>query len=140
MNELYIPGDLVMINGRNIVYEISSVELRPHVNNFIYTLVPISIGTVMSDLSIDSICPIPLTKFILEENGWRLHKRDSHNDVSWSSYYKPEETNLSLRFYQEEKVFALSLYEQVISVTPIRYIHQLQHLLFGLGINHEMKV
>ena len=41
MNELYIPGDLVMINGRNIVYEISSVELRPHVNNFIYTLVPI---------------------------------------------------------------------------------------------------
>ena len=92
---------------------------------------------------VDNIVPIPLTPEILEKNGWKLHKhheRNSYDDVSWSSYHKPAETNISLRFYQEEKAFFLFLYEQEISETPIRYIHQLQHLLFGLGINHEMNV
>lgn len=92
---------------------------------------------------VDNIVPIPLTPEILERNGWKLHKhheRNSYDDVSWSSYHKPAETNISLRFYQEEKAFFLFLYAQEISETPIRYIHQLQHLLYGLGINHEMNV
>lgn len=92
---------------------------------------------------VKDIVPIPLTPEILEKNGWKLHKhheRNSYDDVSWSSYHKPAETNISLRFYQEEKAFFLFLYEQEISETPIRYIHQLQHLLYGLGINREMDV
>lgn len=92
---------------------------------------------------VHNIVPIPLTPEILEKNGWKLHKhheRNSYDDVSWSSYHKPAETNISLRFYQEEKAFFLFLYAQEISETPIRYIHQLQHLLYGLGINHEMEV
>ena len=92
---------------------------------------------------VKDIVPIPLTPEIIEKNGWKLHKhheRNSYDDVSWSSYHKPAETNISLRFYQEEKAFFLFLYAQEISETPIRYIHQLQHLLYGLGINHEMEV
>ena len=92
---------------------------------------------------VNNIVPIPLTPEILEKNGWKLHKhheRNSYDDVSWSSYHKPAETNISLRFYQEEKAFFLFLYAQEISETPIRKIHQLQHLLYGLGINHEMNV
>lgn len=92
---------------------------------------------------VNNVVPIPLTPEILEKNGWKLHKhhdRNSYDDVSWSSYHKPAETNISLRFYQEEKAFFLFLYAQEISETPIRYIHQLQHLLYGLGINHEMNV
>lgn len=91
----------------------------------------------------DAIKPIPLIPEILEKNGWKLHKhheRNSYDDVSWSSYHKPAETNISLIFYQEEKAFFPFLYAQEISETPIRYIHQLQHLLFGLGVNHEMEV
>lgn len=92
---------------------------------------------------VNNIVPIPLTPEILEKNGWKLHKhheRNSYDDVSWSSYHKPAETNISLRFYQEAKAFFLFLYAQEISETPIRYIHQLQHLLYGLGLNHEMNV
>lgn len=91
----------------------------------------------------EAIKPIPLIPEILEKNGWKLHKhheRNSYDDVSWSSYHKPAETNISLIFYQEEKSFFPFLYAQEISETPIRYIHQLQHLLLGLGINHEMEV
>ncbi len=87
--------------------------------------------------------PIPLTPEILEKNGWKFlkhHERDSYDDVSWSSYNKPTETNISLIFYQEEEAFFPFLYSQEISEKPIRYIHQLQHLLFSLGIKHEMEV
>ena len=91
----------------------------------------------------EELSPIPLTPEILEKNGWKLHKhhkRDSYDDVSWSSYHKPAETNISLRLYPEEKAFFPFLYTQEISEKPIRYIHQLQHLLFGLGLNSEMEV
>lgn len=86
---------------------------------------------------------VPITPKILEKNGWKFlkhHKRNSYDDVSWDSYHKPEETNISLIFYQEEEAFFPFLYAQEISEKPIRYIHQLQHLLFGLGINHEIEV
>lgn len=92
---------------------------------------------------VKDIVSIPLTQFIIKKNGWKLHKhheRNSYDDVSWSSYHKPAETNISLIFYQEEKAFFPFLYAQEISETPIRYIHQLQHLLFGLGVKHEMEV
>ena len=94
-------------------------------------------------MSCENIKGIPLTKNILLKNGWKLlkhHERNSYDDVSWSSYHKPAETNISLVFYQEEEAFFLFLYAQEISETPIRYIHQLQHILFGLGLNLEMDV
>lgn len=98
---------------------------------------------MVSDAWVKDIATIPLTPEILERNGWKLHKhheRNSYDDVSWSSYHKPAETNISLRFYPEEEAFFLFLYVQEISETPIRYIHQLQHILFSLGLNHEMEV
>lgn len=90
-----------------------------------------------------NIDPIPLTPEILEKNGWKLHKhhkRNNYDDVSWSSYHKPAETNISLRFYPEEKTFFLFLYTQEISETPIRYIHQFQHILWALYLDTNLKI
>jgi hypothetical protein len=165
MNKLeYILGDLVMTDGvplgtaKDVVYIVTSSDPSKTLKLDYGTVLKGSVcldnieGTEIGDKGylfcdccawVDNIVPIPLTPEILEKNGWKLHKhheRNSYDDVSWSSYHKPAETNISLRFYQEEKAFFLFLYEQEISETPIRYIHQLQHLLFGLGINHEMNV
>lgn len=137
MNKLkYIPGDLVYVpKFSNNLYKVISCGTYP------YEVRDTDDNDAITEES--SIVPIPLTTEILEKNGWKLHKhheRNSYDDVSWSSYHKPAETNISLRFYQEEKAFFLFLYAQEISETPIRYIHQLQHLLFGLGLNSEMEV
>ena len=165
MNKLeYIPGDLVMTNGvplgtsKNVVYRVTSSDpsktLKLDDGTVLKGVVCLENieGTEIGDKGylfcdccawVNNIVPIPLTPEILEKNGWKLHKhheRNSYDDVSWSSYHKPAETNISLRFYQEEKAFFLFLYAQEISETPIRKIHQLQHLLYGLGINHEMNV
>ena len=160
----YIPGDLVMTNGvplgtaKDVVYRVTSSDSSKTLE--------LNDGTVLKGVVcleniegsefgekgylsgdccawVKDIVPIPLTQEILEKNGWKLHKyheRNSYDDVSWSSYHKPAETNISLVFYPEEEAFFLFLYAQEISETPIRYIHQLQHILFGLGLNSEMEV
>lgn len=161
----YIPGDLVMTNGvpfgtsKNVVYRVtesdpskallkfddeSTVKGTVRLENYEAKELGDK-GYLSGDCGawVKDIVPIPLTPEILEKNGWKLlkhHKRNSYDDVSWSSYHKPAETNISLIFYQEEKAFFPFLYAQEISEAPIRYIHQLQHLLFGLGLNSEMEV
>lgn len=138
MNKLkYIPKDLVMVDGFNTIYRVDSVESQPHVNEFLYTLVPIGIGAVIFDLPIDAIYPIPLTTEILGKNGWR--KLKSKRYTWWKArfdgvYYfiKPNKDYPS--------VWKLCCGNTRRRFEKIRYVHQLQHFLFGLGLNHEMKV
>lgn len=128
----YIPGDLCIVKGK-----VESVCEVDRDNDF-------SITTDQHPfIRLSEVKPIPLTSEILKKNGWKLHKchkRSDYDDVSWSSYHKPAETNISLIFYPEEEAFFPFLYAQEISEIPIRYVHQLQHLLFGLGLNSEMEV
>ena len=134
-NPKYIPGDIVYNHKKEII-RLTSSYLK---GTKLFYYRDGNYGWIRED----AIKPIPLTPEILEKNGWKLHKhheRNSYDDVSWSSYHKPAETNISLIFYQEEKAFFPFLYAQEISETPIRYIHQLQHLLFGLELNSEMEV
>ena len=127
----YIIGDIVMYDNK-----IHTIMNTLGVNN--YELSYISHPVHQLELS-----GVPITPEILEKNGWKFlkhHERNSYYDVSWDSYHKPAETNISLIFYREEEAFFPFLYTQEISEKPIRYIHQLQHLLFGLGLNSEMEV
>ena len=126
MEQEYIKADIVMYDNK--IHTIMDVI---GVNN--YELSYIEHPVHQLELS-----GVPLTSEILEKNGWKFlkhHERNSYDDVSWDSYHKPAETNISLIFYQEEEAFFPFLYAQEISEKPIRYIHQLQHLLFGLGLN-----
>lgn len=134
MNKLgYIQGDLVYIHG----------SLRIINNCDGYHATYYDEDETLQEINVNEIEGIPLTKEILEKNEWKLHKhrkRDSYDDVSWSSYRKPEETNISLRFYPEEKAFFLFLYAQEISETSIRYVHQFQHILWALDNNVNFKI
>ena len=134
MNKLgYISGDLVYIHG----------SLRIINNCDGYHATYYDEDETLQEINVNEIEGIPLTKEILEKNEWKLHKhhkRDSYDDVSWSSYHKPEETNISLRFYPEEKAFFLFLYAQEILETPIRYVHQFQHILWILSKNANFKI
>ena len=134
MNELkYISGDLVYIHG--------SLRIINNCDGYYATYY--DENETLQEINVNEIEGIPLTKEIIEKNGWKLHKyhkRDSHDTVPWSSYHKPAETNISLRFYPEEKAFFLFLYAQEISETPIKYVHQFQHILWVLGNNVNFKI
>ena len=129
----YISGDLVYIHG--------SLRIINNCDGYYATYY--DEDEILQEIDVNIIEGIPLTKEILEKNGWKLHKyhkRNSHDTVFWSSYHKPEEANISLRFYPEEKAFFLFLYTQEISETPIRYVHQFQHILWALDNNVNFKI
>ena len=131
MEQEYIKGDIVMYDNK-----IHTIMDALGVNNYELSYIEHPVHQL-------ELLGVPIIPEILEKNGWKFlkhHERNSYDDVSWDSYHKPAETNISLIFYQEEEAFFPFLYAQEISEKPIRYIHQLQHLLFGLGLNSEMEV
>lgn len=129
----YIPGDLVMFKNPFEPSDtcVGIVKFLGNISDIIL-LCPYTNLNLEYFIKVENIQGIPITPEIIEKNGWK--------HACWSRYHKPAETNISLVFYQEEKAFFLFLYEQEISETPIRYIHQLQHLLFGLGMDSSMIV
>lgn len=147
----YIPGDLVMTNGvplgtaRYVVYRVTSSDPS--------NTLKLGDGTVMKGVVrlenlegvefgdkgylfgdscawVKDIVPIPLTPEILEKNGWVKDKEGYIND--------------SYHLHLCEKNNRYSVYkvvnDNIVWLTDVRNVSDLQHLLFGLGINHEMEV
>lgn len=83
---------------------------------------------------------VPLTPEILEKNGWKIEDVNPHdfsNFVSKGIMYRAIKDKEILFFQKGASVFTCPLNWRKIE---IRYVHQLQHLLFGLGLNSEMEV
>ena len=131
MEQKYIKGDIVMYKNK-----IHIITDTVRFND--YNLSNIDYSVDQLELS-----GVPLTFKILEKNGWKLYKhhiRSYYDDISWIVYHKPSELKISLVFYVEENAFFLFIYEEQISGTPIKYVHQLQHILWVLTNNTKLKI
>lgn len=131
MEQKYIKGDIVMYNNR-----VHTITDTVRFND--YNLSNIDYSVDQLELS-----GVPLTFKILEKNGWKLYKhhiRNNYDDVSWIIYNKPAELKISLVYYIEENAFFLFIYGEEISDIPIRYVHQVQHILWILGKNTNFKL
>lgn len=133
----YIPGDLVKFATNT--YTIVNFE-----ENFLHSMICyalISTNSTKTALVADrDILPIPLTPEILEKNGWKIedvNPNDLSNIVSKGIMYRAIKDKEILFFQKGASVFTCPLNWRKIE---IRYVHQLQHLLFGLGLNSEMEV
>lgn len=79
--------------------------------------------------------PIPLTPEILEKSGWK-HKKEFGE--YWFIPRNKDYELLALDKVGEE--WAIYIEENCSNFEYIKFVHQLQHLLFGLGIKNEMEV
>lgn len=111
-----IVGDIVMYKKRihtiiNIIYT-NGYELS-------YVRHPVGLAVLSG---------VPLTPKILAKNGWKL------DNATW--IYKKG----YIRVFRllDDKTYAA--YIHGVRVFEFIFIHQLQHLLFGLGLNSEMEV
>lgn len=87
-------------------------------------------------LTSEEIKPIPLTPEILEKNGW---KKEMYHD--WRHYMIIEGNILHLsKGIGIDGAFPVCVGQDMSYIASISFVHQLQHLLFGLGINSEMEV
>ena len=149
MNKLeYIPGDLVMTNGlpfdtvKDVVYRVISsdpsktLELNDEISLKGAVHLKNIEDTKFGDKGflfgycyawVKDIVPIPLTPTILRKNGWFNLEECPHAFVSGDMKIV---TQLGVS----------SLYFNGTKILSFEYVHELQHLLFGLGINHEMEV
>lgn len=125
MNKLeYIPGDLVKFATNT--YTIVNFG-ENFLQSKIYALISTN-STKTAFVEDRDILPIPLTPEILEKNGWEL---DSATWIYKKGYIKVFKL-------LDDKTYAAYIFE--VRVFEFHFIHELQHLLFGLGINHEMEV
>ena len=123
----YIPGDLVKFATNT--YTIVNFEENFLYNKICYALISTN-STKTAFVADRDILPIPLTPEILEKNGWAKDKEGYIND--------------SYHLHLCEKNNRYSVYkvvnDDIVWLTDVRNVSDLQHLLFGLGINHEMEV
>lgn len=159
MNELkYIPGDLVMTNGvplgttKDVVYRVTSSDpsktLKLDDGTVLKGVVCLENiegaefgekGYLSGDCCawVKDIVPINLVPAILEKNGWF---EDSFLD-SYKSFYKNDRNYPSLHGQNTQNGYAFDIdIGETNIMTNVNYVHQLQHLLFGLGLNLEMEV
>ena len=90
----------------------------------------------IENYSYDDLSPIPLTEEILEKNGWK------EDDEIWGIDYTFG--HLHIEFFSNGKEI-----EAMVSVTDdrdvcclrqIKYIHELQHLLWALEMDDNLKI
>ena len=155
MGKLYIPGDLVMTNGvplgtaKDVVYRVTSSDPSKTLG--------LNDGTVLKGVVcleniegaefgekgylsgdccawVKDIVPIPVTPEILEKNGWK--------DDGYDWYRLPTKRAY---LYITKDITTLGEFLVCVcldrhNLASINFVHQLQHLLFGLGLNSEMEV
>lgn len=128
MDKLYIPGDLVMVDNDIVKVMARSVNyFLKIINNYD---VMFHSGNIYK-YSPNELKPIPLTQEILEKNGLKLI-----NGFYWSPNEEGTVVGLSSQIGYVWNAYMRSYPLR----SGINSVSDLQHLLFGLGINHEMQV
>lgn len=129
----YIDGDLVRYTSlyKEPVAEICEVRETSYLIRFM--------NGNFAKVTSQEIKPIPLTTDILEKNGWKFigHQMDFGGFLL--DIYSKRDILPYLYYYYATKDFSVSICGEV-ALPDIKYIHQLQHFLFGLGLNSEMEV
>lgn len=146
----YIPGDLVMTNGvplgtaKDVVYRVTSSDpsktLKLDDGIVLKGVVCLENlegvefgdkGFLFGDCCawVKNIVPIPLVPAILEKNGW------SKGQIYFTHSRIPR-----IKLCTDGGIsWSVSINGDIMG-GYICYLHELQHILFGLDINYEMEV
>ena len=135
MNKLeYIPGDLVMVKESALQFAKDKIfKVISSLSGGFLNVVMLNDSSTTYSISNNAIRPIPLTPDILEKNGW---KRVDDGPIDFEiKYFGTEFSNWVNIFYN-----VLTGIYRYGKHTILIYLHELQHLFFGLGLNSEMEV
>lgn len=119
MTQRYIVGDVVMYNN----------EVQTIVDNYVSNTY--ELDSIYYPVNWNELSGVPITPEFLEKNGWKKFKRPYSSDYCYRRKGYP---TLNIRS-EKEVYFHWGDHDKSITT-----VHQLQHLLFGLGINSEMEV
>ena len=125
----YIEDDIVKYNDKIMVIK------EPRDGSHFDLFCPQE-GSVYCLVDVEEIKPIPITSEILEKNGW---KKKMYCD--WCHYFPIEGNILYLsKGVGIDGAFSVDVGQDMSYIASISFVHQLQHLFFGLGLKSEMEV
>lgn len=125
----YITGDLLHYKICNAKYLIEVTNTSKH--GYCFKGVKDDFNGVICDEFIEDI---PLTPEILEKNGWKDDGYDWYRLPTKRAYLYITKDMTTLG----EFLVCVGLDRH--NIASISFVHQLQHLLFGLGLNSEIEV
>ena len=125
----YIEDDIVKYNDKIMVIK------EPRDGSHFDLFCPQE-GSVYCLVDVEEIKPIPITSEILEKYRW---KKKMYCD--WCHYFPIEGNILYLsKGVGIDGAFSVDVGQDMSYIASISFVHQLQHLFFGLGLNSEMEV
>ena len=163
----YIPGDLVMTNGvplgtaKDVVYRVTSSDpsktLKLDNGTVLKGVVRLENiegvkfgdkGYLLAECCawVKDIVPIPLTQKILCKNKWEANAIEYDYSIKDKLYFCAFPTDrkagcIELDVYNNiAPSDSYDVCQDDFYLGNISYVHQLQHLLFGLNINYEIEV
>lgn len=122
MEQKYIKGDIVMYKNR-----IHTIIDTLGLNNY-------ELSYIRHPVNRAELSGVPLTSEILEKNGWKDDGYDWYRLPTKRAYLYITKDITTLG----EFLVCVGLDRH--NLASINFVHQLQHLLFGLGLNSEMEV
>ena len=117
----YIPGDLVYIHG--------SLRIVSNCDGYYATYY--DENESLQEVNVNVIEGIPITPEILEKNGWEL---------SHGFYWSPNEEGAGVGLKSQTGYVWEAYFGRHLLRSNINSVSDLQHLIFGLGLNSEMEV
>lgn len=127
MEQKYIVGDVVMYHNKIMVVK------EPRDGSHFDLSCPKE-GLVYCFVGVDDMKPLSLTPEILEKNGWKNDGYDWYRFPTKRAYLYITKDITTL----DEFLVCVGLDRH--NLTSINFVHQLQHLFLGLGLNSEMEV
>lgn len=130
MAQKYIIGDLVKykVGGLEFIAEITNTSKYGYCFKGVSDDIS---GTLCKEFAKD----IPLTPEILQKNGWEPTKESLGHSFKNKKY-----PSFALWSINDKWSFTIDGVIVCNTLSCLCYVHELQHLLFGLNINHEMEV
>lgn len=127
MKKKYIVGDLVRYTSlyKEPVAEICEVCETSYLIRFM--------NGHFARVTNEEIKPLPLTTKILEKNGWKKDSKWYYLKTRRAYLYTIQDTG-------QPDEFLICANTDKHNLTSVSFVHQLQHLLFGLGLNSELEV
>ena len=123
MEQEYIKGDIVMYDNK-----IHTIMDTLGVNNYELSYINHSVHQL-------ELSGVPITPEILEKNGW---EKDEECSFKTQLYYE-KKFGVKTIFVIVKEENSIVVYDNASKII-IQYVHELQHLFFGLKLDHEMVV
>lgn len=144
----YIPGDLVMVKESALQFAKDKIfKVISSLSGGFLKVVMLNDSSTTYSISNNAIRPIPLTPEILAKKGWVKEVMNRGVKNSHLVYTKPDIEEYGYFPIYIEKgignefdVYPFTDNNVCTQIAYIKYVHQLQNLLFGLGLNSEMEL